>query len=105
MVKIPDNIIQNIKDFVKEAEYHNVTIQKAVLFGSYAKGTNHEWSDIDIAVVSNDFEGIRINDNQLLFEPIINTNVDIEPHPYRPEDFNEDDPFVKEILSYGVRIV
>ena len=105
MVKIPDKIIEIIKDFVKQAEFHNVTIQKAVLFGSYAKGTNHEWSDIDLAVVSEDFEGIRINDSQLLFEPIIQTSVDIEPHTYRPEDFNEEDPFVKEILKHGVRII
>ena len=26
-------------------------LYKVVLFGSYARGTNHKWSDIDIAVI------------------------------------------------------
>jgi len=30
---------------------------------------------------------------------------DIETHPYRPEDSNENNPFVKEILDNGIRIV
>ena len=29
--------------------------QKVILFGSYVNGNPHEWSDIDIAVVFNDF--------------------------------------------------
>jgi predicted nucleotidyltransferase len=31
-------------------------IEKIILFGSFAKGTNHTWSDIDIAVVVKSFE-------------------------------------------------
>ncbi len=31
-------------------------VQKVYLFGSYAKNTPKEWSDIDIAIVSEDFE-------------------------------------------------
>jgi predicted nucleotidyltransferase len=105
MVKIPDEIINSIKLFVAESEKINIHIQQAILFGSYAKGTNHEWSDIDIAVVSDNFEGIRFYDNLKLSKPVIHSNIDIETHPFRPEDFNEDNPYVYEILKYGIRIV
>ena len=105
MVKIPNQIIESIKTLVAEAEKVNIHIQRAVLFGSYAKGTNHEWSDIDVAVVSENFEGIRFYDNLKLSKPVINSNIDIETHPYRPEDFTEDNPFVSEIIKYGIQIV
>jgi len=105
MVNVPDKIIETIKKLIDEALKENIRISQAVLFGSYAKGTEHEFSDIDVAVVSEDFEGIRLFDNIRLGKPRVNTCVDIETHPYRPEDFTEDNPFVKEILEYGIRIV
>lgn len=105
MAQIPDKIIELIKKFVSEATKDNVRISEAVLFGSYAKGTNNEWSDIDIAVVSEDFEGISFYDCQKLTDAMLRTSVDIETHPYRPEDFTADNPFVKEILKHGIRIV
>ncbi|MBM2815480.1 MAG: nucleotidyltransferase [Ignavibacteria bacterium] len=105
MAQIPNEIIQIIKKFVFEAKADNITIEKAVLFGSYAKGTNHEFSDIDLAVVSNDFEGIRFYDNRKLSHSKLIASIDLETHPYRPEDFTEDNPFVKEILEHGIRII
>jgi uncharacterized protein len=33
-----------------------VHLQKVVLFGSYDRGNAHEWSDIDFALISNDFK-------------------------------------------------
>lgn len=104
MVKIPDNIINSIKKFVEETEKIGINLQQVVLFGSYAKGENTEWSDIDLAVVSENFEGIRFYDNIKLSKPVIRTNIDIETHPFRPEDFTTENPYVKEILSYGIKI-
>ncbi|MCX6153294.1 MAG: nucleotidyltransferase domain-containing protein [Candidatus Kapabacteria bacterium] len=105
MAQIPDRIIEIIKNFVIEAKVDNVSIEKAILFGSYAKGTNHKFSDIDVAVVSKDFEGTRFYDNEKLSRSKIDTSIDLETHPYRPEDFTEDNPFVKEILETGIRII
>ncbi len=105
MVKVSHRIIAIINKFVQEALKENIQITKVILFGSYAKGTNTELSDIDIAVVSEDFEGIRLFDNIRLGKPRVRTDVDIETHPYRPEEFNKNNPFVKEILENGIRIV
>jgi uncharacterized protein len=64
LVKILDNIIDIINKFIDNSSKDNINISEVILFGSYAKGTNHEWSDIDIAVVSNDFESVRLFDNK-----------------------------------------
>lgn len=105
MAEVPDFIINIIKEFAKKAKLDNISIEKAILFGSYAKGTSNEFSDIDIAVVSKDFQGIRFFDNEKLSKAKINTNIDLETHPFRPEDFTEDNPFVKEILETGRVII
>jgi predicted nucleotidyltransferase len=39
-------------------------IDAIVLFGSYARGNAYEDSDIDVAVISPDFEGLPINRRQ-----------------------------------------
>ncbi|MGA2297181.1 MAG: nucleotidyltransferase domain-containing protein [FCB group bacterium] len=105
MVQVPDNIVELIKKFVERARKDNIRITEALLFGSYAKGTNNEWSDIDVAVVSPDFEGSWLFDNKKIQDAKLETSFDLETHPYRPEDFTTDNPFVKEILNYGIRIV
>jgi len=50
--------IKRIITFLEEAlREHRMTISKIVLFGSYAKGTASAESDIDIAIISEDFRG------------------------------------------------
>ena len=105
MAQVPDNIIALIKKFIENASQDKIQISEAILFGSYAKGTQNEWSDIDIAIVSKDFQGISFYDSQKLNNALLKTSIDLETHPYRPEDFTIDNPFVREILEYGIRIV
>lgn len=104
MVKVPDNIINIIKLFVEEAKNDDVNISQAILFGSYAKGTYNELSDIDVAIVSSDFDGNRFYDNRKIRKSKLKICMDLEPHTYRPEEFTMDNPFVREILKYGVNI-
>ena len=54
---INKDVLDSINKFIKEIKKkYNVTT--IILFGSYAKGTENENSDIDIAVVSDDFDDI-----------------------------------------------
>ncbi|MCK5100314.1 MAG: nucleotidyltransferase domain-containing protein, partial [Desulfobacteraceae bacterium] len=59
----------------------------------------------DLALVSDKFEGIRFNDRNLIRKYKFNVNADIEPMPFTQADFTKDDPFVKEILETGLRII
>ena len=83
----------------------HIGLHSLYLYGSYASGKFTEDSDIDIAVVADDFSGDLVEDTFKLMK--IRRNVDnrIEPHPFSIEDFNEDDPMAKEVMRTGIRIV
>ena len=79
-------------------------ILKVFLYGSYAKGTEAEWSDIDLAVVSPDFSEDLFEERIRLMRLASSIDERIEPSPFRPGDFTEDDPLVREIRRSGFEI-
>jgi uncharacterized protein len=104
MDKIPDNIKNSIVKLIEELEKNSIHILKAFLFGSYAKGTFHEFSDIDLALVSDAFSGNRFLDKELIRKYIVAINTDISPMPFIPEDFTDDNIFAGEIIKEGIQI-
>ena len=78
-------------------------IQSALLFGSYAKGTHHEDSDIDIAIVLKHVNDI-IDAQIELMKLRRKIDLRIEPHPFNFSDFNRNNPVVSEILKYGINL-
>jgi len=105
MVKIPDKINLIIKKYLRLLRENNFSIKNAYLFGSYAKGNNDEWSDIDIAIVSGDFEGIRIKDRDKIRAITLSVSSSIEILPFNPKDFSEENPLAKEIMETGIRLI
>lgn len=78
-------------------------IERAYLYGSFAKGTAHKDSDIDLAIVLTSFSDII--DVQIdLMQMRTDDDLMIEPHPFRKEDFNINNPVVAEILKNGIEI-
>ena len=105
MAEIPLRVKNIIDRYIVALRKNNVPINQAVLFGSYAHGNYKEWSDIDIALVSDIFEGKRFEDRGKIRKINLSVSSDLEVLPYRPDDFTPDDPLVKEIMETGVRIV
>lgn len=93
-----------IRAYLKVISDNNIKIEKAYLFGSYARGTYREDSDIDIAIVSRDFSGDRFADRRRVVPLRRRIDRRLEPIPYLPEDFKENDPLVIEILKNGIEI-
>ena len=52
-----NTVLEIISRFRKAIESRDITINKVILFGSYADGTFSEESDIDVIIVSDDFKG------------------------------------------------
>jgi predicted nucleotidyltransferase len=50
------SIIRITQQFKKNLEFQGIRVQKIILFGSYANGNAHDGSDIDLVVLSDDFE-------------------------------------------------
>lgn len=105
MATIPNRIRSVVDELIKQLNDHNLTVAQAFLFGSYARGNHSEWSDIDVALVSDKFEGSPFHDHCKVSPFILKVDTRLEVHPFRPEDFTSDNPFVEEILETGVRIV
>ncbi len=83
-----------------------ISIKHVFLFGSHARGTNTEYSDIDVAIVSDDFEGIPYYDRKRMIKFILETSDSLELHPFRTDDFlPEVNPFVEEIIKTGIMII
>lgn len=78
-------------------------ILQAFMFGSFAKGTNHSDSDIDIAIVI-DYSSDIIETQIDMMRLRRNVDLRIEPHPFMKQDFNNDNPVANEILKTGVLI-
>lgn len=105
MVKVPTEIMSKLKKFALKLEQDNISIEQMYLFGSYAAGTAQKYSDIDVAVVSKDFSGIKYNDYDRFANAVIYTDVSIEPIAFTPENTKNDLFFISEIESKGIRII
>jgi predicted nucleotidyltransferase len=105
MAEVSAEIIELVKKYISLLEKNNFPIKKAILFGSYANGKYDKWSDIDIALVSDKFEGNRFLDRNRISRLTLDFNYNISPLPYNTKDFEEGDLFIKEIINTGIRIV
>jgi predicted nucleotidyltransferase len=72
---------------------------KIVLFGSYAKGTNKEESDIDVAVIVEKIDGSFLEKEAGLYK--IRRNIDENIEPVLFEAGSDKSGFLESILSYG----
>ncbi len=105
MAKIPDKINKTINSYLIALKKNNIPIKEAILFGSYATGQYQEWSDIDIALVSELFLGDRMDDKDKIRSITLSVSSELEIIPFAPNDFNTHNPFVKEILKTGKKLI
>lgn len=105
MVKIPSEVMNVIDDFIKLLQEENIKIEKVILFGSYAKGTQRKDSDIDLAIISPDFkEEDCIKNMTLLLCKANLLKVDIQTIPFSIEEYNEPKGIMEEILNTGIEL-
>lgn len=105
MVKVPNKIKKIIEKYLALLNENNIQLKNAYLFGSYAKGNDNKWSDIDIALISDSFEGIRIKDKDKIRKLTLSVSSEIEVLPFNSKDFTLENPLAKEIIETGIRLV
>jgi predicted nucleotidyltransferase len=97
------SIIDIIKDYVNDVR-RVFSVDKAVLFGSYAKWTTDAQSDIDICFFLDNYGGKRRLDIIEELLGLIDNGEYFEPIVFPTSEIQNDNPFVKEILRTGVEI-
>jgi predicted nucleotidyltransferase len=88
-------IAKKYADLVKE----EMNVEAVYLFGSFVNGNYDQDSDIDIAIITDDFSGDIIEDTLRLMRIRRKVDTRIEPHPLR-----KDNPFIREVIAKGRRI-
>ncbi|MFQ5710131.1 MAG: nucleotidyltransferase domain-containing protein [bacterium] len=90
--------------YIREVQEQGITIERAILYGSYARGNATEFSDIDFALISKDFCGIRFDDRCRVVPLRRKIDERLEPMPFLPEDFHAGNPLAADIMEHGIEI-
>jgi len=92
-----------IGDFLAHLPAYGFLPEKAILFGSYAKGNVHEQSDIDLAVWAKGFTGNPLVDTPLITH-LLHIYHPIEIHAFPSGPTLDDFSFIQEIESTNQKI-
>lgn len=104
--KIPLSILKSVKEYVSVLQ-KEISVQKVIIYGSYAKGTFNKDSDIDIVIVSKNFGKNPHEDNVYLWSKLWKISEKrIEPRAYSTKDFQSTymSPLLYEIHQHGIKI-
>lgn len=81
-------VTEIIMKFKENLTKQGINTDKIILFGSHARGTAGEYSDIDLVVISKDFEDMGFKQRcEVLGRAIAEIMEPIEPLAYTPEEF------------------
>ena len=104
--RIPTKIKKVARDYVERLTTEdNLRVNKIIIFGSYAKGKTHKWSDIDVCIISprfkDEFEALqflwtRRSDQEVMAR--------LEPGGFSQKLFKEGSSLIREIEKTGVEI-
>jgi predicted nucleotidyltransferase len=103
---IPNQVKQEIKQYIQILKQDKLPITKAILYGSYAKHKQNEWSDIDLCIISPKFKNSFDALNYLWMKrKIFDIHYTIEPIGFSPKDFTDKyDSLINEIKTTGIEI-
>ena len=101
---LPKKVKKEVLDYIEILKKDKLPIKEVIVFGSQAKKQARQWSDIDVCVISPKFKDSFKALHYLLMKSY-QVKAIIEPHPYHPQDFVNEDPLVWEIKKTGVRVL
>ncbi len=95
------DVVEHVRRFADKVRA-TIPVRQIILFGSYAKGTAREDSDIDVAVITDERAESWLKTSAELFRLREDINLDIEPVLI---DYTDDlSGFLEEIRRTGIII-
>jgi len=92
------------KGYLLRLKNTDLDFTEAYLFGSFAKGNQHDNSDIDIAIVLKDNANHTFETDVKLMIIRKGEETMIEPHAFSKDEFDFNTPIVNQIIKYGIKI-
>ena len=99
------DVLKAVTRFLEEVEGSGLRLASAYLYGSHAEGTARPDSDIDVALISEDFHGDWLEDHRRILDALLHCDARIEPVRFRPEQFCDEHPLAWEIKTKGIRLL
>jgi len=104
-IRITPDKLEEIRRYAKVLRDTGIAYKSLIVFGSSVKGTAKTWSDVDVCVVSSQFGQNRFVDRLRLMKLTDDDTINIEPHPFSPEELADPwDPLAAEIRRYGIEV-
>ena len=98
-------VINLVKKFATDVKSEGVHLRKIFLFGSYAQNKQHRFSDVDVALVADEFQGFAFKDLDLFINVKIKKSYSrIQVQTFSTAYFNKGDSFIDEIKRTGIEI-
>lgn len=102
-ISLAPSIQKTVIQYADALRTRRIPFERIIVFGSHAKGTYSEKSDIDVCVVSRTFG----SDYHQALVSLISASTDIDGNldivPYTPSDLADRyDPLAREIRRFGV---
>ena len=89
---VDEAIVRSVRRYLQAVARQGIPVRYGVIFGSYAAGRADSWSDIDLLVVSPQFDSLRERDDiNLLWRIAARTDSRIEPISVGERQYQEDD--------------
>lgn len=95
-------ILKEIEKYIDVLLKNNIKPKKVILFGSYAKKRPRRYSDIDLAIISDQFKKDAIDSMMTLSKLTLGVSDRIEAVALTPKDMESKyHPLIGEIKKYG----
>jgi len=100
-------IVTSVRRYLSALPSEGIHAHRAVLFGSFARDRDDEWSDIDLIVIAPEFDGPRdLAQVEALWRATLAADVRIEPIPCGEREWETDDtrPILEIARREGIAI-
>jgi len=89
---LEQSILKSVQNYLAAVAANGISVERGVVFGSQATGHAREWSDIDLLVVSSQFDDMKDRSGiNLLWRLAARIDSRIEPIPCGSRQWREDD--------------
>lgn len=106
MLKTRQKIKAIISEYKKALLSLGIHVERVILFGSFAKGKPKKDSDIDLVIISDDFEKLNLRERlEILGVAAVRIMKPIEAKGYTVKEIKNVSPtsFLEEVLVTGVK--